>query len=358
MFNKGDESFLSKPKRVPWSVVEAVPSMIWEHHERTGQEDFRLCLHGGEPLLIGKAYFDEMMSFLNERLSGLSATFSLQTNAVLVDDEWCALFLKHDVCVAASLDGPPSVNGKNRRFLNGKDSSPEAIEGIRCIQRSGANFGGVICVVQPEARGDEVVRFFVEDLELHWFDFLLPDYCYEDIPTNWSEVQLGLSAFMRSAFDAWFPYSASGVSCRFFDSIIARLVGLPSKVDTVGMDGVGSIIIETDGTLEPHDTLRVCHSVDRRTGITVGPGALNAILDTPIFRLARNQQKEFSPTCLSCGVFDKCRGGHMVHRFSSENGFKNPSVHCNVLKDSIIHVQKRIGSALLSTPSNCARPRI
>jgi len=59
--------------------------------------------HGGEPLLIGKEFFDKM----NEKIqnSGQEIQISLQTNGVLIDEDFIELFKKHNVSMGISFDG-------------------------------------------------------------------------------------------------------------------------------------------------------------------------------------------------------------------------------------------------------------
>ena len=351
MYNKGDTTFRNKPKRLSLDNIRLIPIMLNDYAEKSGRKSFSICFHGGEPLLVGVKYFAEVMNILTNGLKNLDIAYSVQTNATLINDAWIDLLETHQISVSASLDGPSHINGKNRIYASGKDSTTAAISGIRRIQDSAVKFGGVLCVVQPFSSGTEVVEFFVNDLRLKWFDLLLPDFTHDSIPENWPEQQASFATFLVEAFDTWFPHSSRNVACRFFDSVIARLVDLDSQVDTIGINGLSAIVLETDGTLEPHDALRVCNSFDRRTGIHASPTAYSDFLSHPVFRLVRNEEEVFANECLNCNHFQTCRGGHFMHRYSQANLFRNPSVHCATLKKIVSHITNVIGERLIGSVS-------
>ncbi len=347
MYNKGDLSYLDMPGRVSLSVVEAVAEMILADHRKTARNDFSIAFHGGEPLLVGKAFFDEMMTTLRARLGTLRVKYALQTNGTLIDAEWLALLERHGVIVSVSLDGPARVHDLNRVDHGGRGSFDRTLQGIRLLQDSDVIFAGALCVVQPEADGHETVEFFADQLGLEWFDFLLPDYTHDDLPADWADRQQAFGRFLCDAFAAWYPHSRRGVACRFFDSTIARLMGRWSLVDTIGQDGLGVVIIENDGSLEPHDVLRICRSYDRVSRIQSGAGALAQFRESPAYLRAENAGRSHCQHCQQCAVFDICRGGHLIHRFSASREFDNPSVHCAALKQYIDFVQSFLGGELL-----------
>ena len=43
--------------------------------------------------------------------------------------------------------------------------------------------------------------------------------------------------------------------------------------------------------------------------------------------------------CQSCPLLEVCGGGYLPHRFSTEGGYRNPSVYCADLEYLIRHVQ-------------------
>ena len=63
---------------------------------------------GGEPLLAGLAYYERftrLAAAYNRR--GVPVQYSIQTNGLLLDEDWAAFFRRHDFLVGISVDGLP-----------------------------------------------------------------------------------------------------------------------------------------------------------------------------------------------------------------------------------------------------------
>ena len=104
-----------------------------------------LCLHGGEPLLIGKEWVAELISLveaynrINKEKS--SITLTVQTNALLVDEEWVALFKKGHFSVSVSLDGPAKVHNYARAGYHHVNTHSEVISAIDILANNGIRVG-------------------------------------------------------------------------------------------------------------------------------------------------------------------------------------------------------------------------
>ncbi|MFA7620779.1 MAG: radical SAM protein, partial [Aminobacteriaceae bacterium] len=66
--------------------------------------------HGGEPLLAGIGFFRKAMDLERKYGKGRKIVNTLQTNATLLNDEWCEFFAAHDFLLGVSLDGPKTLH--------------------------------------------------------------------------------------------------------------------------------------------------------------------------------------------------------------------------------------------------------
>ncbi|MEV8624309.1 cyclophane-forming radical SAM peptide maturase AmcB [Streptomyces sp. NBC_01268] len=139
---------------MPRSVAEAVAEAVngWAARDPA----FEVVWHGGEPLSAGR-----------EHLSALMAPFdgvnhSLQTNAALIDDAWCAFLRGHDVHVGVSIDGPEDMNTR-RVTRAGHPGFRLIMRGIERLRRYGIPFSAIAVVSDPDpAHAARFYEFFVE----------------------------------------------------------------------------------------------------------------------------------------------------------------------------------------------------
>src|ERR1700723_3304829 len=111
-----DAEVYNKPAVLTPEAEDTFCLRLEEHIREFELPYFLLVFHGGEPLLFPKRRFDALLQKLRgvEQRTGCVITRGVTTNAILIDEEWIALFKKHDVNVTISLDGPPEINDKYR----------------------------------------------------------------------------------------------------------------------------------------------------------------------------------------------------------------------------------------------------
>lgn len=118
--------------------------------------------HAGEPLAAPRAFYASATRTLRSVLD-TELRFSLQTNALLVDDAWCRFLAREGVRVGVSLDGPATVHDAYRRTRAGGGTHARAMKGVARLAGAGIPFD-VISVITPVtlAHRDEYLEFMTE----------------------------------------------------------------------------------------------------------------------------------------------------------------------------------------------------
>ena len=80
-----------------------------------GHPNNSFCWQGGEPTLMGLDFFRKVID-LQQRLAadGQSVETSIQTNGLLIDDDWAGFLADNNILVGLSLDGPPDIHDRHR----------------------------------------------------------------------------------------------------------------------------------------------------------------------------------------------------------------------------------------------------
>ena len=80
-----------------------------------------LAWQGGEPTLMGLDFFRRARAAEEGRVpAGMAVERTLQTNGVLLDDEWCAFLAENDYLVGLSIDGPRELHDAYRHDPGGR----------------------------------------------------------------------------------------------------------------------------------------------------------------------------------------------------------------------------------------------
>lgn len=141
-------------RRMSTDVAEAVARTVngWAAEA----ERFSVVWHGGEPTAAGTRHLADLMAPFD------GVEHHLQTNATLVDDEWCDFFHRHDVHIGLSVDGPSSRN-ENRVDRGGRWAYPRIMKGVEALRRNGIAFAALCVVSEPSPRlAGELYAFFLE----------------------------------------------------------------------------------------------------------------------------------------------------------------------------------------------------
>jgi uncharacterized protein len=347
MYNKGDTSFMFRPKFMSDEVAAVMLRRIASYAKRHELPRIFLALHGGEPLLVGH---DWVRRFLDEACriadaAGIDFAFAMQTNGTLLDEEWLELLGRHRVKIGVSCDGPPEIHDRARVDHGGRGSYAEVRRALDLLAERYRGVWGVLTVADPEVSGRLVLDHFA-DIGVPDVDFLWPDFHHDD-PPPWPSGTL--AAYYNELFDYWYDELETPPRIRWFESVISLLLGGRSDIDALGGEPVTDVMVESDGTWEPLDSLRTCENGITRTGLDVRTWDVEAIWSVPLYEAGLRNQELLPQVCLECAFRNVCGGGYLAHRYSRKTGFANPSVHCADLLEVLWHIRARVASDLETT---------
>ncbi len=130
-------------------------------------EALTVVWHAGEPLAVPPAFYEEAFAALDQALGARCAlTQSIQTNATLIDERWCALFAKHRVQVGISIDGPAALHDRHRLTRRGHGTHARVMRGAAMLREHGLAFHAIAVVTAATLREPAAfIRFFAEELK-------------------------------------------------------------------------------------------------------------------------------------------------------------------------------------------------
>nr|MBB6234222.1 uncharacterized protein [Mucilaginibacter sp. FT3.2] len=351
MYNFEDKSYMQQPKFMNYDTVKATIAKVKDHCLRNNLQKFYFVFHGGEPLLIDRKFYFDFVALANEQLGGLVKIFySLQTNGVLLSNEWCSLFKKLNIRVGISLDGPQYIHDKHRIDHAGKGSYNDVIKGITTLKNNGlAAISSLLCVINIESNPEEIYEFF-KSHGIKKVDFLYPDLNYDCLPEGLKNEDdaTPYADWLIKVFDLWLrdERNATSPSIRRFLNAAMLILGQHTMADDMGLEENNVLVIETDGGIEAVDSLKICGDRFTKANMNINTNTIDQALDSPLALLYYKSHKDLCATCQQCDVKDVCGGGHIVHRYSKKNGFDNPSIYCQDLKKFYNHIKNSLSNIL------------
>uniref|UniRef100_A0AAU2UYR4 FxsB family radical SAM/SPASM domain protein n=1 Tax=Streptomyces sp. NBC_00003 TaxID=2903608 RepID=A0AAU2UYR4_9ACTN len=353
VYEAADQSWRAKPRRMESPTVRQVARRIAEY--RQGDEPISVILHGGEPLLVGARHLDESLSVLRDALGDGGGEVSLwvQTNGVLLRDaELLRVLRRHGVRVGVSLDGTARDHDRNRRFGDGRGSHQAVAEGLRALG-SEVNrhlYAGVLCTVDlandPVATYEALLEFAPPRMDL-----LLPHGTWSAPPpglegrepprTPPAQGERGTpyADWLCAVFDRWYGAPRRETGIRLFEELIMLLLGGRAASELVGTGAMDLVVVETDGTIELADSLKVAYDGAAATGLNVFEDSFADVAAHPAFSTPPR-----AAVCGRCALERVCGGGLYAHRYRAGAGdvFGYPTVYCHDMAALIAH----IGAAL------------
>ena len=218
-------------------------------------ENYTFAWQGGEPALMGLKFFREAVRLQKELLpAGAKCANAFQTNGTLLDDEWARFFKDENFLVGVSIDGPQHLHDLRRKNIAGAGSHANALRGLECLRRAGADFNVLTLVSASNVQHPLEVYRYIRGLGVAYHQYIEcveTDLAGRPQPYALKPGQYG--EFLCAVFDEWFANDTRAVSVRLFDSILSRLAtGVPTICPMSG-SCCNYFVVETNGDIFPCD---------------------------------------------------------------------------------------------------------
>ncbi|MCR9129802.1 MAG: radical SAM protein [Alphaproteobacteria bacterium] len=335
-FFKSDQSYREHDAVLSAANVEDVGAFLQREIARHAIKRVTIALHGGEPLLMKRARFRALLESLTQACRTIRLDLTVQTNAMLIDDDWIELFGVFGVRVGVSLDGPPEANDRARIDKKGRGTHARSIAGLRQVVEA-AREGripepGILCVMDPGADPVAAYRHFVDDLGVRHLDFLFPD----DDHDSFDRSRAGeFGAYLVKVFETRLRRGDKDVRIRVLDHLQFLLNRTPAARadDRAAQRRVKVATISSDATLGIDDIIRSVAPERFNAFRPVSRTSLEALFSGAEGHRLREAESRRPAACSDCLWRDVCGGGvHVIHRHSLARGFDNPSIYCEDIK--------------------------
>ncbi len=327
--------------------TELLEKMIKETVDASPGPTVSFVWHGGEPTLAGIPFFRKALQLERRHLPpGWNAWNNLQTNGLLLTDEWAAFLQRHHFDVGISIDGDELVHDTNRKDLGKHGTFARVTEAIEKCLKAGIR-PDLLCTVNAETVKDPL-RVYRALRELHtgWIQFI-PILVKEEngpvVTENAPEVHLSKESitpeqygdFLCTVFDEWITHDVGACDVQLFAEMAHVLTGSTASLCWMAETCGRVLIAEEDGAVYACD-----HFVDAEH-------RLGYLTQESFETLAdKEEQKAFglskktalTQECRNCPFLTICNGACPKDRFGlSKDGEPGQYYLCGGLKKFFAH---------------------
>ncbi|MCC8022839.1 MAG: SPASM domain-containing protein [Clostridiales bacterium] len=213
-----------------------------------------IAFQGGEPTLAGLDYFRHFIRFAEDNRSGVRLHYSLQTNGLLLDADWCDFLAQHRFLVGLSFD--LFCHDENRPDAQGQGTMKQVLAAKKLLEQYKIDYN-ILCVLTAGlARHPQKAWRFLEQHDIRYVQFIP---CLEDLagdssmpqaltPQRFAQFYRGLLPLWRRAFQAGNYRSVKLIDDTF--NLFRK-----GRVTACGQTGQCAVqmIVEADGSVYPCD---------------------------------------------------------------------------------------------------------
>jgi uncharacterized protein len=298
---------------------------------------------GGEPTLLGTDFYRAVCQLQDRyRKPGQIIENSLQTNGILIDEEWADFLKNRNFLVGLSLDGPREIHDHYRKTKAGEGTYAEVMNTARLLRERGVPFNILTLLTDANITDvDEIYNF----LRKNRFTHLQFIPCFEHDPETGKPLPFSISGeelgrFYTRLFDLWMEDGFLEVSIRIFEDIFIYLID-GVKASCGWLERCGSyLLVEHNGDVYPCDFFVY---PEWHLGNIV-TDSLTAILQNPKRAAFGEMKAQLPDACTRCRFLSFCQGDCTKFRWKENDTYTNVSALCEARKRLLTHIEPHVES--------------
>jgi uncharacterized protein len=258
---------------------EILEAHIRQYIEGQAGDEVVFSWQGGEPTLLGVSFFEKVVA-LEKKYQRPHQTIEndLQTNGVLLNDEWCTFLRDNRFLVGLSIDGPQELHDRFRVDKGGRTTFEKVFAAGQLLQKYKVPFNTLTVVNRVNAKKPlDVYRFLSRELrprQLQFIPCVEPKVFENTAPQKWDPAALPVQGapaahpgnpdsvvtdwsvdpddwgyFLCKVWDDWYRRDYGKVHVNLFETAVAQWMGLASQL-CIYNDFCGKgVALEHDGSV-------------------------------------------------------------------------------------------------------------
>ncbi len=332
-------------KRMSTLVLEKVSSEIFS--SGLVRQPFTVVWHAGEPLVLPPSFYRDAFAILSSHNTAqLSISHSFQTNATLIDDEWCDFIIEHGLRIGVSVDGPAFLHDRVRKTRSGEGTHARVVAGMRKLRERNIPFH-VISVLTRESLDypDELFDFYsshgVTRIGFNVEEIEGPN---TSSSLNAPYLRESVTRFLSRFYDLA-ERSETPMQVREFEGASSALLSTANALRTTDQQTkpLAILSIDCDGNFSTFSPELLGLSSQHYGNFALGnllTDSLKDVAQSPRLReMWKDIQAGLKRCQTSCSYFNYCGGGAPVNKYFENGTFdSDETMFCRLSRQAVIDV--------------------
>lgn len=258
---KGD--YYASSSEGPFMTDATLERYIQEYIQTQTSREINFTWHGGEPLMRPLDFYRKAVALQARYGSGRQIANCLQTNGLLLNDDWCRFLHDEGWLVGLSIDGTQAMHDAYRQGRNGAPSWERVMRAVELLDRYHVEWNAMATVHQANAEQPlEFYSFFrntlgcrylqftpiverlLQEGEKTWLAQVGDEDCrlapYSVLPHQWGN-------FLCAIFDEWVRHDVGYTFVQLFDATLAGWMGVAPGVCVYAEECGHAAVMEHNG---------------------------------------------------------------------------------------------------------------
>jgi uncharacterized protein len=295
--------------------------------------ELHVAWHAGEPLVVKPSFYRNIFEQIEKyNTKKFPIRHNIQTNAMLITQEYCELFKEYQMSIGVSIDGPDYVHDFHRKTRKGKGTHKEVLRGIELLNKNNIQFS-VIAVISQHSLpyANEIMEHF-ESIGVRRVGFNIEEIEGMNTKSSLSHASNMMEAYKQFMQQVYIKSKQLGIVVREFEATEKVIKYGQNSIFNTNNVPFAIINIDIDGNFSTFSP-ELLGIKDKKYGDFV----IGNVKDTP-FSIVGNEKlqlfirdinKGIQECKVSCEYFGVCGGGMPSNKLQENGTFaSSATLHC------------------------------
>lgn len=346
---------------------EVLEEFIKQYIQGQTCDEIIFSWQGGEPTLLGLDFFKKVIELEKKYASGKQIENDLQTNGILLDEEWCRFLKENNFLVGLSVDGPKDLHDKHRFDKAGLPTFDKVFAAAQLLKKHAVPFNALVTINRDNAKEplkvyrflrDEIApraiqfapcvepKVFSKEAWPYWDVLKYPELgdsaarpgTPDSVVTDWSVDPDDYGSFLNQIFDQWYKFDYGKTFVYNFEYSLALWMGIKDGGGcTVAPICGKGLAIEHDGNVYSCDHLVY---EKHKLGNIKDKALVDMALSPKQEKFGMEKNRLLTQYCRECEFLSVCNGECPKNRFiKTPIGEPGLNYLCSGLKKYFSHIK-------------------